>query len=142
MIKTTFRKRYAVAQIVEQYRILAGTSEKPASLRRFAETLTEALVPLGRRISYQSVKNWQDRLYLPDAFGMLRLSQAARYDWRGDFAIDILATLDPSNYLPASEIGRRALAAYLVHLEGGNNGNNGSSNRNGNGHKGESQDEG
>lgn len=141
MIKTTIRKRYAVAQIVEQYRILAGTSEKRASLRQFAETLTEALHPLGRRVSYQSVKNWQDRLYLPDAFGMLRLAQAARYDWRGDFATDILAALDPSNYLPVSEIGRRALAKNLVHLEGGSNGSNGFGNGNGNGHKGESQDE-
>ena len=66
----------------------------------------------GRRISYQSIKNWGDGRYLPDPFAMLRLAQAARYDWRGDFAGDILAALFPENYAPITEIGKRAVRAH------------------------------
>ena len=112
MIKTTLPAKRAVAQIVRDYRILAGNSERRATLRGFAANLSEALQPLGRRVSYQSIKNWEDGLYLPDPFLMLRLSQAARYDWRGDFAEDVLAALHPDTYRPASEIGRRAIAAH------------------------------
>lgn len=135
MIKTTTRNRQAVSRIVQQYRMLAGNSDKHASLRQFAETLSEALQPLGRRISYQSVKNWQDKVYLPDAFVMLRLSQAARYDWRGDFATDILAAIHPDSFEPASEIGRRVLDGDNTYLQGERNGN-GKTFKNGNG-KGE-----
>lgn len=124
MIKTTLPNRAAVAQIVSEYRILAGTSAKRATLRQFADTLSEALEHAGRCISYQSIKNWQDRRYLPDAFRMLRLAQAARYDWRGDFAEDILAALDPEVYRPATEIGRRALrAGQKLMIKIGGNGN-------------------
>ncbi len=112
MIKTTLPNRKAVSQIVREYRILAGNSEAEATLRAFASSLTEALQPLGRRISYQSIKNWEDCRYLPDGFAMLRLSQTAHYDWRGSFAEDILAALYPDTYQPATEIGRRAIAAH------------------------------
>ncbi|HEX9595899.1 MAG TPA: hypothetical protein VF982_03385 [Anaerolineales bacterium] len=112
MIKTTLPNRRAVAQIVREYRILAGTSEREATLRAFADSLSEALGTTGRRISYQSIKNWGDGRYLPDPFAMLRLSQAARFDWRGDFAGDLLAALFPENYEPLTEIGRRAVNAH------------------------------
>lgn len=109
MIKTTLSNRRAISQIVQHYRWLAGTSDREATLRAFSAELNEALQPLGRSISYQSIKNWEDGRYLPDAFSMLRLAQIARYDWRGDFATDILAALYPESYQPASEIGRRAI---------------------------------
>lgn len=112
MIKTTLPIRRAVSQIVREYRILAGTSDAEATLRAFAASLTEAMQTLGRRISHQSIKNWEDGRYLPDGFAMLRLSQAANYDWRGSFAEDILAALYPDAYQPATEIGRRAIAAH------------------------------
>lgn len=112
MIKTTLPNRRAVSQIVREYRILAGTSDAEATLRAFAASLTEALQTLGRRISYQSIKNWEDGRYLPDGFFMLRLSQTAQYDWRGSFAEDILAALYPDSYQPATEIGRRAIATH------------------------------
>jgi len=112
VIKTTLPNRRAVSQIVREYRILAGNSETEATLRAFAGSLTDALQSLGRRISYQSIKNWEDGRYLPDGFFMLRLSQAAHYDWRGSFAEDILAALYPNTYQPATEIGRRAIAAH------------------------------
>jgi hypothetical protein len=112
VIKTTLPNRRAVSQIVQEYRILAGNSESEATLRAFAISLTEALQIVGRRVSYQSIKNWEDGRYLPDGFSMLRLSQAAHYDWRGSFAEDILAALYPDNYQPATEIGRRAIAVH------------------------------
>lgn len=112
MIKTTLPNRRAVSQIVREYRILSGTSEAQATLRAFARTLSEALQSAGRCISYQSVKNWEDCRHLPDGFTMLRLSQAAHYDWRGSFAEDILAALYPDSYEPATEIGRRAIAVH------------------------------
>lgn len=109
MIKTTLPNRRAIAQIVQQYRLLAGTSAREATLRAFAAALSEALSAYERQISYQSIKNWEDGRYLPDAFTMLRLAVSARYDWRGDFALDVLAALFPESYQPASEIGRRAI---------------------------------
>lgn len=112
VIKTTLPNRRAVSQIVREYRILAGTSEAEATLRAFADTLSEALQSVGRRISYQSIKNWEDCRHLPDGFAMMRLSQAAHYDWRGSFAEDILAALYPESFKPATEIGRRAIAKH------------------------------
>lgn len=112
MIKTTLPNRRAIAQIVRDYRVLVGTSARQTSLRGFAEALSEALEALGRHISYQSVKNWEDGRHLPDAFLMVRLAEAGRYDWRGDFARDVLAALFPEHYEPASEIGRRAVAEH------------------------------
>jgi hypothetical protein len=112
VIKTTLSNRRAISQIVREYRILAGNSASEATLRAFAMSLTDALQIVGRRVSYQSIKNWEDGRYLPDGFSMLRLSQAAHYDWRGSFAKDILAALYPDNYQPATEIGHRAIAVH------------------------------
>lgn len=112
MLKTTLPNRRAVSQIVREYRVLAGTSAAQASLRGFAANLNEALQTVGCRISYQSIKNWEDGRYLPGGFLLLQLSQAAHYDWRGSFAEDILAALFPHNYEPATEIGRRAITAH------------------------------
>ena len=109
MIKTNFPAKKAVAQIVREYRQLAGSPHRPATLRAFAAALSTPLASIQRSISYQSVKNWCDRRYLPDPFVMLQLSHAARSDWRGDFAEDILAAVLPDTYRPATEIGRRAI---------------------------------
>ncbi|MBX3002360.1 MAG: hypothetical protein KF828_00300 [Anaerolineales bacterium] len=119
-LNTTHRNKKAVAHIVQQYRILAGTSYKPATLREFAHELSEALHSIGRSVSYQSIKNWQDRVYLPDTLLMMRLAQVAKHDWRGEFAADILAALYPQEYQPLTEIGRRALlSSDEIRLTGG-----------------------
>lgn len=112
MLKTMLPAKRAVAQIVREYRILTGTSAGQATLRAFAANLTDALVSIDRCISYQSIKNWQDRRYLPDRFLMLRLGEIASHDWRGEFAEDILAAIYPDSYEPATEIGRRAIRAH------------------------------
>lgn len=123
VLKTTHRSKTAVALIVQQYRLLAGDQKKLATLREFANALSEALQPMGRRVSYQSIKNWQDRMYLPDTLMMMRLAQAARHDWRGEFAADILAAMHPQDYEPLTEIGRRALGSSdEIRLTGGHYG--------------------
>ncbi|QYK51793.1 MAG: hypothetical protein KF701_04680 [Anaerolineales bacterium] len=123
ILKTTHRSKTAVALIVQQYRILAGNQRKPATLREFARALSQALQPIGRRVSYQSIKNWQDRLYLPDTLMMMRLAQVARHDWRGEFAADILAAMHPQDYAPLTEIGRWALGrSDEIRLTGGHHG--------------------
>ncbi len=109
MIKTTVPAKRAVAHIVLHYRQMLGTDARPAPLRHFATALSEALQPVGRAISHQSVKNWGDCRYLPDVFIMLQIANEAQHDWRGDFAIDILAAIHPDRYDPATEIGRLAL---------------------------------
>lgn len=131
MIKTTLPAKRAVAQIVEEYRVLSGSSARQATLRAFANNLSDALVVVGRKVSYQSVKNWQDRRYLPDGYLMLRLAQAGSHDWRGEFAADILAAIYPDSYEPATEIGRRAIRAHANALA--LNGRNGNGHKNGNG---------
>jgi hypothetical protein len=112
VITTTLPNRRAISQIVREYRILVGNSDAEATLRAFASALTEALQPVGRRISYQTIKNWEDCRHLPDGFAMMRLSQVAHLDWRGSFAKDILAARFPETYKPATEIGRRAIASH------------------------------
>jgi hypothetical protein len=130
VIKTTLPNRRAISQIVQEYRLFAGNSAREAPLRAFAAVLSEALRGFEKGVSYQSVKNWEDGRYLPDAFTMLRLATAARYDWRGDFAIDILAALYPESYQPASEIGRRAIDEHRNALDmRGSNGNRGDEDR-------------
>lgn len=131
MIKTTLPAKRAVAQIVEEYRVLSGSSARQATLRAFANNLSDALSAVGRAVSYQSVKNWQDRRYLPDGYLMLRLAQAGSHDWRGEFAADILAAIYPDSYEPATEIGRRAISAHANALT--MHGRNGNGHRNGNG---------
>jgi hypothetical protein len=126
VIKTTLPNRRAISQIVQQYRLLAGSSSREATLRAFSAALSEALANHDRGVSYQSIKNWEDGRYLPDAFTMLRLAVAARYDWRGDFALDVLAALYPESYRPASEIGRRAIDDHRNALDlRGSNGDKG-----------------
>lgn len=114
MIKTTLPTKKAVAQIVDEYRRLLHPRQQPLPLRAFAQALTEALQPMQRSVSYQSIKNWGDRRYLPDPYTLISISQSARNDWRGDFAEDLLAALHPETYKPASEIGRRALRQHLA----------------------------
>jgi hypothetical protein len=115
MIKTTLPAKRAIAQIVDEYRrLLDPGQQRPLPLRAFALALSEALKPMQRSVSYQTIKNWGDRRYLPDPYTLLTLSQSARNDWRADFAEDLLAIIHPEAYQPASEIGRRARREHLT----------------------------
>ena len=111
MLRTTLPAKTAVAYIVDKYRQLQGSRNHPATLRYFAEALSEVLQSTGLRVSHQSIKNWGDRRYLPDLYVMLQIAHQAQHDWRRDFALDILAAVEPDRYQPVSEIGRAALKA-------------------------------
>lgn len=115
MIKTTLPAKKAIAQIVDEYRrLLDPAQQRPLPLRAFAQALSDALQPMQRSVSYQTIKNWGDRRYLPDPYTLITLSQSARNDWRADFAEDLLAIIHPETYQPASEIGRRAQRQHLA----------------------------
>ena len=99
-----------VALITKRYRQMVSRNGEPATLRDFAAWLSDALVPLKRQISHQSIKNWSDQRYLPDRTIMKQIAQGAMHDQRGDFAQDILAAIEPDLYQPASRIGKEILS--------------------------------
>ncbi len=109
MIHSTLPAKRAVSEIVRAYRHVEGRPEHPLSLRVFAASLSAIVEHFGGSISHQTVKNWQDRNHLPNAFFMMQIAYHAPFDWRRDFAQDVLAALRPDIYQPATEIGQRAL---------------------------------
>ncbi len=113
MVDMTLPARRAVADVVFAYRRVQGERGQPLPLREFAAALNEVLGLLGGSLSYQTVKNWEDRVNLPRLHYMVQLAIMAQ-DWRRDFGEDMLAALQPSIYRPASEIGRRALERSLI----------------------------
>lgn len=121
MIRTTLPTKQAISAIVRAHRALQGEGKRPLSLRDFAAALSEVLSPYGGKVSHQSVKNWEDRVFLPSPFHMMQISMHAPYDWRRDFAEDVLAALQPDLYQPATQIGTQALAVHKpdVYKDGG-----------------------
>jgi hypothetical protein len=113
MVDTTLPTRRAVADIVFAYRQLQGAPGRPCSLREFAASLSAALGPLHDGFSHQAIKNWEDRHNLPHRSAIRLLHRAGR-GWVRDFAADLLAALEPENFAPVTEIGRRALERSLT----------------------------
>ncbi len=108
-MQTNLPVRRAVSQIVRAYRKLQSRKGRLVPLRVFAVGLSDVLAPFGGSISHQTVKNWQDNVYLPNTFYMMQIAMHAPWDWRRDFAQDVLAVLQPDLYRPASDIGASAL---------------------------------
>lgn len=77
-----------------RYRRELGEEDRPLSLRAFAELLSEAIAPLHRSISHQSIKNWSAKIFIPDRSIMKVISEQAIHDWRGDFAREILSAIE------------------------------------------------
>ena len=78
-----------IPEIVSKYR-----GEK--SLREFAAELSNGMpIP----ITHQTIKNWEDGLWKPSYYFILRISEQ-NIDWRRDFAFDILEVLKPEPYIP------------------------------------------
>jgi len=114
MIENTLPIRRAVADIVYAYRQILGENGHPLSLREFAIALNKILVELGEGVSYQTIKNWEDRAHLPHPYYMIYITLQAPNDWRRDFAQDILSALRPKLYEPATDIGQWALERSLT----------------------------
>jgi len=95
-----------VQRIVLAYRLQLGRRGRPLSFARFAAGLNDIVEPYGLSISYQSIKNWEDGVHLPDQAFILRLSICAPAgSWQSAFAMDLLAALWPELYQPVSEAG-------------------------------------
>lgn len=73
--------------------VKASRNSRSLTLRQFAFMLSTEEVSW----SYQSVKNWEDGIWLPDYFKMLRVAEVY-HDWRGDLAIAIVKELRPEIY--------------------------------------------
>lgn len=86
-------KKQSISLIVARYR-----GEK--TLREFADDLSSKLI---EKISYQSIKNWEDGETVPLYYPILAV--ALKYDdWRRQFALEILAVLKPKLYQPDQPI--------------------------------------
>src|SRR4030042_1716860 len=79
----------SISSIVARYR-----GEK--SLREFAADLSSKMPEL---ISQQTIKNWEDGGTKPSSNLMLAIA-LNNDDWRRQFALDILAVLNPEFYSP------------------------------------------
>lgn len=79
----------SVTQIIKSYR---GAK----SLRKFAAELSEKLPD---KISYQSIKNWEDGRYIPNYY---EFGEVARTydDWRHTLALEIRQALRPDHSDP------------------------------------------
>ncbi len=87
--KNTDTMKQSISQIVKQYR-----GEK--SLREFAADISSGM---SDTVAYTSVKNWEDSVFLPAHYLILAIA-LSNDDWRREFALKILAILDPDNYSP------------------------------------------
>jgi len=97
-----------VNHIVRAHRLQLGRRGRPLSFARFAAGLSNIVEPYGLSISYQSIKNWEDGVHLPDQAFILRLSICAPAgSWQRAFALDLLAALWPELYKPGGEIKNR-----------------------------------
>lgn len=66
------------------------------SLREFAADLSSNTK---EPISFATIKDWEDKKYLPRTRTILPI--ALKYDdWRREFALELLAELDPKEYQP------------------------------------------
>lgn len=84
--QTTLRAK--TKEIVARYRREIGKCNRPLSFVRFAQQLGA----FGQKISYQSIKNWEDGVHAPDVVFLIHLMDAAPPDsWQWRFAKDILA---------------------------------------------------
>ena len=81
--------KQSISLIVTRYR-----GEK--SLRDFAADLSSKLP---EPISYVSIKNWEDKVFIPAYYPILAIA-LHNDDWRRQFALEILAVLKPEYYQP------------------------------------------
>lgn len=80
--------KQSISLIIIRYR-----GEK--SLREFASDLSSKTF---EPISFMTIKDWEDMKYLPRTRTVLPILQYD--DWRRQFALEILAVLNPKYYTP------------------------------------------
>ena len=99
-----------IQKVVRNYRIQLSSRYKPLSYAKFASALNNVAISFGGKVSYQTIKNWEDGVYCPDQSFVLQLASHTSEDsWQYSFALDLLAVQWPQLYEPASEIGENIL---------------------------------
>ena len=94
--------------LVQHYRKVLGFQQKALPFVQFARQLNDVVEALGLRVSYQTIKNWEDGIHRPDYFFTLQLANhAPEGSWQRAFAMDLLAVQWPMLYEPGSEIGEK-----------------------------------
>ncbi len=109
----TLSIRRSVSDIVFAYRQVHSSKLHPLSLRQLANEINEAIRDKHNTISYQTIKNWEDRMHIPRVYTLYKLALIAN-GWVSDLAFDLLAAIRPEIYQPATFIGKRALERSLV----------------------------
>ena len=117
MIKGTFDQtittRRAVSDIIFAYRLVHSPKPHPMSFRQLSAHINQAIRGKHNTISYQTIKNWEDRMHIPRVYTLYKIALIAN-GWVSDLAHDLLAALRPEKYQPATFIGKRALERSLI----------------------------
>lgn len=88
--------KQSISLIVKRYR-----GEK--SLREFAFDISHKLPD---PISYTTIKNWEDKVFLPAYYPILAIA-LHNDDWRRKFALEILDVLKPEYFSPDGNLSIR-----------------------------------
>ena len=80
---------HSISLIFKSYR-------RKKSLRKFAAELSEKLP---EKISYQSIKNWEDGRYIPNCYEFGEVARTYA-DWRHTLALEIRQALRPDHSDP------------------------------------------
>ena len=76
------------SEIVRWYRQEHGLKNRPLSFARFADELSQ----FGQKVSYQTIKNWEDGVHAPDGMFLVKVvCKAPRTVWQHTFASEVLA---------------------------------------------------
>lgn len=98
-------------QIVRTYR-----AEQGLTLEQMAEALRERMGgTMFGNLSRQAISLWE-RGTLPNAIFLIRASRVYN-DWRREFAIDGLAAIDGTLFVPVGAIGREVLSGSDAPME-------------------------
>jgi len=81
----------SISKIITHYR-----KNRELTLRAFAAQLSEKMP---ERISYQTIKNWEDGKFRPDYYKFLFMAETF-VDWRRSMALEIVQALRPDLYNP------------------------------------------
>lgn len=103
----------AISDLVFAYRHIHGNRQRPLSFRDFAEQCNLGGVNTRFEISYQTVKNWEDRVHLPRMSFLIHLAFAVE-GWQSEFALDAIAMMRPKLFKPTTFIGIRANERSVV----------------------------
>lgn len=109
----TLETRRSVSDIIFAYRQIHSSKPHPLSLRQLAKEINNALQGNHKAITYQTIKNWEDRMHLPRVYTLYTLALTST-GWISDLAHDLLAAVRPERYQPATFIGQRALERSLI----------------------------